>query len=376
MEKYEIKTVTTATDFAPWMQQWDALAEKQYWPTPYHQSFWLHSCFQFPDNHLVLSMIIAADTLVAGFAFCSHPSSSPALLYPTRIVSLEPRIDGVRPASLIALISPQHTELPLQQAIAAGLHATRWTVGFFQYCCSQQSRFTSALRGLAEQKNWKLIEGHSAPEAYIQLGDDVEEFFASIPTKLRRSLNNAYNSLKLLEVNEFCELTEKTDSWDEIEAAMISVYKRSWQSKSDISPFAPHYRQHFLSACKRLHQEGRFRAFFLTIFDEPIAFDAYFLHATELFPVARGYDKKYKHLSSGNMLIAEAIRHFHAHGIRGMYWGPIRAQDRTAYKQRWSNQEWDVPNLMVIRPKSLYGTVYHLFHKSKLFQKCWWKFKK
>lgn len=376
MKNDKIFLVRQKQIFEKWRKAWDDLAAKQSWTTAFHSSKWIISCLENPELDMILVLIIRNEKLVCGLAIASHFIDSPALLFPTQIVSLEPRISTVRPASLIGLLDKNEKNVPIKIALKKSLAKISWQVGFFQYYVEREKWLTEAIQQIAREKKWKMEPGFSAPEAFMNFSKGHKNFQAQLSSKLKRSLNTSYNHLKRMEVYDFRELTVEKLSWQKIKNEMVSVFKRSWQAKSKHSPFSNKSRDLILHTAKRFFEDREFRAFFLYIHDVPIAFDAYFVHRKTLYPIIRGYDKKFRHLSPGNLLFSEAVTYFSEHGFTGIYLGPIRAEDSTTYKNRWANETWKIPNLKLIRPISRYGLIYQLYNSSKISQKIWWKISK
>ncbi len=121
---------------------------------------------------------------------------------------------------------------------------------------------------------------------------------------------------------------------------------------------------------------GLLRVYFLRLNGRAIAFEVGFVdrHAGGLYyACVRGYDEAWSRRSPGNIITEFIIEDTFAAGLRGIYLGPIELSADTAYKKTWLTDEWSVRNMLIVRPRTIYGLIDTCYEKSALFRRVWWK---
>lgn len=369
-----IELIKNKEVFSQISQEWDKFTKKEGERSPYFSSGWILSCFNaFPDS-VVMGIIKEGGEIVCGVVAQVFNAKGGAFLMPVKVLSFEPRIGTVRPDKLIALKSESAGNIQVAELLEKIFSHLSWSVIFLQYFNDDVDWLKKNIEKIIHKKKWRSVAGFSAKEAWIMTEKSYEEYLYEIPKKLRRNLSNALNRLKNRGRDEFKELINDNSSWNEVLQAMLMVYEKSWQSESADSPVHPAWRDKILPVCEKFFNLGKFSCIFLFIDLVPVSFLASFLSDDLVYPVAIGYDKEYETVSPGALLINECYKIYHSKGAEGVYFGPIKIEARTAYKEKWANKIVEVPNILIINPFSVYGIIDCLFVKSFLFKKVWWRF--
>lgn len=369
---FQIKLIKSAVELSENSEKWNDLLEKQVKTSPYHTTSWLMTCFEaFPDD-IVIGVIESDGKYYAAAAANIFKGQGGAFLKTVKVLSFEPKIGTVRPGSLIALIDPSSEELPLNEMIEMIFAYLKWDVLFFQYWNDEVEWLKEPVQKYIEKRKMIKVEGFSSVEAWISTELSMGDYYKNRSTKLRSNLSNAQNRILKIGNTTFCELCDSKKEWIEIESIIIDIYKKSWQFESNDSPLSELTREHVLKSCRLFYEQGCFSVILLSIDSNPVSFLASFIHRDILYPMAIGYNKHFENLSVGGLLIKNSYGYYKNRGIKGIYFGPIREESRTAYKRKWATEIIIVPNILIIRPFSIYGLIHFLYSKSKLFKKIYW----
>jgi hypothetical protein len=368
-----VELITDNAGFLEIAENWENFVIKSGEKSPYFSSEWISTCFNLFPGFVVAGIIRRNGEILCGIVAQVFNAKGGVFLSPVNVLSFEPRIGTVRPDKLIALKSDKEDDIPVSQLLDKIFLHLRWDVIFFQYYDDRVQWLKNGVEEILNKRKWRSIVGFSAKEAWIMTEKTYEEYFHEIPKKLRRNLSNAKNRLSKEGNPEFKELIQENSSWNEVSEAMLTVYEKSWQSESAESPVHPAWRDKIFPVCKKFFNLGKFSCIVLSVDSVPISFLASFLSDDLVYPVAIGYDKEYEAVSPGALLINECYRIYHSKRAKGAYFGPIKVEARTAYKEKWANKIIDVPNILIVKPFSTYGIVDTLFVKNSLFKKVWWR---
>jgi len=365
-------TVDIPAAFSRWRTQWDKLAARLPWTTPYTCAEWVESCLRAYPSRTTVFLLVRGDSLRAGLAAEQLPRApSSALHYPTTMLSLEPRLGTVRPASPVYVTSGEETgadELLLDAACA--LRA--WNAGVFQYCEPPYSSLGRPLRALAARKGWRTREGASASEAFVDLTQDERQYLAGRSKHFRRTLANVRNRFARSAGVRFADIATDGAPWPTITDTMVHIHRSSWQHASTLSPLAAPYREAVLTACRQFHETGRFRCAVLYFENHPVSYLASLVAGDTLFPVAIGYDLHARGLSPGTICIDEAIRHYRQRGLKGILLGPVRQADHTGYKELWATELRPASNVVLVKPWTVHGALDFALEHSRAGRAVWW----
>jgi len=368
-----VELITDNAGFLEIAENWENFVIKSGEKSPYFSSEWISTCFNLFPGFVVAGIIRRNGEILCGIVAQVFNAKGGAFLSPVNVLSFEPRIGTVRPDKLIALKSDKEDDIPVNQLLDKIFLHLRWDVIFFQYYDDRVQWLKNGVEEILNKRKWRSIVGFSAKEAWIMTEKPYEEYFHEIPKKLRRNLSNAKNRLSKEGNPEFKELIQENSSWNEVSEAMLTVYEKSWQSESAESPVHPAWRDKIFPICEKFFNLGKFSCIVLSVDYVPISFLASFLSDDLVYPVAIGYDKEYETVSPGALLINECYRIYHSKRAKGAYFGPIKVEARTAYKEKWANKIIDVPNILIVKPFSTYGIIDTLFVKNSLFKKVWWR---
>jgi len=318
-------------------------------------------------------LLTSGDSLRAGLAAERLPrASTSALHYPTTMLSFEPRLGTVRPASPV-YVPPGDGNGADEQLLDAACALGAWKVGVFQYCEPPYGSLGRPLRALAARKGWRVRNGASASEAFVDLTQDEGQYLAGRSRHFRRTLANIRNRFARSAGARFVDIATEGAPWSEIADTMVRLYNASWQHTSELSPLAPPYRDAVLDTCGRFHEQGRFRCGVVFVDNHPVSYLASLVAGNGLFPVAIGYDPDAQGLSPGTVCIDEAIRHYRRAGLTSIYLGPVREQDHTGYKEHWATELRPAPNVVLVKPWTVYGVLDFLLERSRVARGAWWR---
>jgi len=369
-----VELIKNKEGFLQISQEWDEFIKKEGAKSPYFSSNWVSSCFNaFPES-VIAGIVKEEGEIVCGVVAQVFNAEGGAFLMPVKVLSFEPRIGTVRPDRLIALKSSSAGNVPVTELLEKIFSHLKWSVIFFQYYDDRVQWLKNGIEEIIHKRKWRSVAGFSAKEAWIMTEKPHEEYLNEIQKKLRRNLSNALNRLTNRGISEFKELIKDNSSWNEVLQAMLRVYEKSWQSESAESPVHPVWRDKILPVCEKFYNLGKFSCIVLFVDSVPVSFLASFLSDDLIYPMAIGYDKEYETISPGALLINECYKIFHSKGAIGVYFGPIKIESRTAYKEKWANRIVEIPNLLITNPLSIYGVIDFLFVKNALFKKIWWRY--
>lgn len=370
-----IKLIKTPDEFSEEIGKWNELLSKQSSVSPFFSAEWILTCMEYSGKDMAIGVIETGERFTAAMAGQVFRSESGAFLKKVSVLSFEPRIGTVRPDSLVVMIDQEAGELPVGPLLKSIADYLKWDVMFFQYWNDSVSWLKKAASDLFPVGEFLTAEGFSAPEAWVEMSLSEEDYYAGRSKKLKRALSNAYNRIsKSGQSTSFSELCLENIQIGEIRSAVLDVYNRSWQSKSDDSPLSAEVRESIFRSMERFLIKSGLSVSMLYIETKPVSFLVSFLENENVYPVAIGYDADYEDFSVGSILIKDCYSRFKKLGMKALYFGPVKEESGTAYKKKWATRMIDVKNKLFIRKRSVYGALHLLFHNSRLFRAFWWRF--
>ncbi len=375
---FRIDWARDAAAFAARHKDWESLRVRACNRTsPFHTSLWINACWRVPGNDLRVAMIAAEGRgYVAGFVFNCNLDSGMATLVPVRMLGMSPHISNAYPADLIYLMAADAPQpLPVAQMLQQLYREWRWQAAFFNFLTAEKDFLRLGFRKLAAERNWRIEEGVSSTDAWIDIAEGREAYLAKRSGKFRQNQRRARAGLAQMGQLVVRECASVGDSWTQTEHHLLDGFSRSWQAESPASPLHPRHRNGFLTACRELFEAGFLQVFFIDLNAEPIAFELGVSDREIYYPLVRGIDRNFARHSPGNLLAEETIHFFHFRGLRRIYLGPIQLSEQTRYKQHWLTEEATVPNMLLVPPGSWYAHLCTVYHASPWFRRLWWRLK-
>ena len=375
----EIHWITTADDFLPWHDAWLDLLNRSVVPiTPFHHPAWIDGCWRCPRNQLAVGLLATGRDLHAGLVFNSETDAGPAVLVPIRLLSLTPHISAAHPACLVAVAHPAPDPGDIGLLLDLALDALKWQALFLNFLNPAHTWLETAVRSAAAARHWRIREGQSSTDAYIDATGGSSAYLARRSSNFQNNQRRARNQLRNLGSLEMMEVARTDMPRDALETVLTSAFERCWQRDSIHSPLHPAVRPSLLSLLAAMRTAGLLRVYLLRSNSTDIAFEFGFVDPYPgglYYPCVRGYDETYKKYSPGNLLTEFTLDDTAASRLRGIYLGPIHVSADTKYKQTWLTEEWTVRNFLLIRPKSIYGILDTLYERIPVFRRLWWKFR-
>jgi CelD/BcsL family acetyltransferase involved in cellulose biosynthesis len=372
----QVHWLTTPEEFIPWVDAWrDLLHRSPTPPSPYHAPAWILGCWRSPGTRVAVGLVAEGQRLRVGLVCNAETEGGRAMLVPACQLSFTPHILAALPTCLVA-VADQEPPTELHELLDHSVRHFRWQVMFVNFLDPSAAWFETAVGNTAAARGWRLRQGSSSPDAFIDTTGGAAGYLAHRNRKHRETQRRARNQLLALGELSAVEVAATDLTNTALEAELIDSFERCWQRNSIHSPLHPTTRPHLLRLLEGMREAGLLRVYFLRLNGQAIAFEFGFVdrHAGGLYHACvRGYDDAWKKNSPGNLLLEFIIDETATAGLRGINFGSIHQAGDSLYKQTWLTAELPVRNLLVVRPRTAYGLLDRIYERSLLFRRIWWK---
>ena len=138
---------------------------------------------------------------------------------------------------------------------------------------------------------------------YLQVGGrSFDEYFTSLPSQLRNTIKRKRRRLKDTGSAKLTVFTEANEALTAAIDAYLQVYLRSWKVPEPFPEFIP-------SLCRIAAREGWLRLGLLSIDDQPIAAQIWFVKNGQALIYKLAYDERFADMSGGTLVSAALMQH-------------------------------------------------------------------
>jgi CelD/BcsL family acetyltransferase involved in cellulose biosynthesis len=178
------------------------------------------------------------------------------------------------------------------------------------------------------------IAKHSSP--YIELQENWDHHFASLPKKFRSTIRNGEKRLResgRLEYREFGDNAE----FEAFAAAMLEIERDSWKESAGTSLTANRLQEAFhTDLLKNAVAAGWFSGHLLLLNGEPIAYVYGLLHNGIFSDLKESYKSRFREMSPGHVLKSYVFQSLYSHRAR-IYDFMGACED---YKMKWTDKTY------------------------------------
>ena len=163
------------------------------------------------------------------------------------------------------------------------------------------------IRDTASSKDLALKEMKGANSPYINLHSDWASYLKQRSSNFRSNLKHRENVLR--KEGNYEIILHKSDNAEKALSEMIDISKKTWKYARKAGIAGSNKSIKFFSALTRMLAANNWLNIWILYLDgSPIAFIFNIVYKNRIYGKQTGYDKKYRYLSPGNILIAETVK--------------------------------------------------------------------
>ncbi len=224
----ECHWLTKPEDFLPWVDAWCDLLRRSPAPvTAFHEPAWILGCWRCPRNRMAVGLIAEGSRLRAGIVCHVEIDVGHAVLMPVQLLSFTPHIAAALSANLVVVADddpPAEVNILLDHAV----RQFHWRVLFLNYLDSSNAWFETAVRATAAARGWRVREGNSSTDAFVDTAGGIEGYHTRRGTS-SKTRHNQRRHRTHLEAEGALAAVEiaRTDVPDEIIfAELVDIFER------------------------------------------------------------------------------------------------------------------------------------------------------
>ncbi|MCZ6703708.1 MAG: GNAT family N-acetyltransferase [Ignavibacteria bacterium] len=336
LHNYQIKIITRQEEFEELEAAWNLLL-KQLGNSNFFLSFeWMLTwwkCLGFEKELLIFVIKNGDETVGIAPLMKEKRSISRVSFYEICFIStIEVAYSpGAFSGTLDILINPEH-ESAREVFFRYLLTEIKGWNRIRLHPLPEDSQTLRILHKIGQDLNIKIDKKKVFDNAYLQIKESWETYFAGRPKKFRKNLVRAKKKLSENRKIAFVEYRNPEDINEALKNLKL-VESRAWKVETGIHLDDEENHHFYFELAKVISEKRWLRVWVLKIDDIPIAYDYHIDYFGNIKTLKGSYDKTFAAFSPGSLLSWKAHQLFFQEGAEGvdLLWGNLD------YKQKWTN---------------------------------------